>query len=130
MLLSTEHLGITNLESPHHELLFNKSAEEDGSLNGTLIPKSKFQFIIMDQYRKNCIVLYICNLKNHQHTICLHFLAGTPLQALEYMDPTWVRSLWWVWVIGLVWVAEFILACQQMIIASAVSTWYFSRLAK
>lgn len=56
--------------------------------------------------------------------------SGTPLQALEYMDPTWVRSLWWVWVIGLVWVAEFILACQQMIIASAVSTWYFSRLAK
>ncbi|XP_063874718.1 choline transporter-like 1 isoform X2 [Scylla paramamosain] len=51
----------------------------------------------------------------------------TPLEALEYMDPTWVRSLWWVWVIGLVWVAEFILACQQMIIASAVSTWYFSR---
>lgn len=50
-----------------------------------------------------------------------------PLLLLEYVDPTWVRSLWWVWAIGLVWVAEFILACQQMIIASAVSTWYFSR---
>ncbi|KAG7166518.1 CTL-like protein 1-like [Homarus americanus] len=54
-------------------------------------------------------------------------LKSTPQQVLEYMDPTWVRSLWWVWVIGLVWVAEFILGCQQMIIAAAVSTWYFSR---
>ncbi|KAK7065393.1 hypothetical protein SK128_015794 [Halocaridina rubra] len=52
---------------------------------------------------------------------------STPLRVLEYVDPTWVRSLWWVWVIGLVWVAEFILACQQMIIGSAVSTWYFTR---
>nr|XP_045603351.1 choline transporter-like 1 [Procambarus clarkii]XP_045603352.1 choline transporter-like 1 [Procambarus clarkii] len=52
---------------------------------------------------------------------------STPQRVLEYRNPTWVRSLWWVWVIGLVWVAEFILGCQQMIIASAVSTWYFSR---
>ncbi|KAK4321495.1 hypothetical protein Pmani_007691 [Petrolisthes manimaculis] len=52
---------------------------------------------------------------------------STPQQVLEYSEPTWVRSLWWVWVLGLVWVAEFILACQQMIIASAVSTWYFTR---
>ncbi|XP_027224567.2 choline transporter-like 1 [Penaeus vannamei] len=51
----------------------------------------------------------------------------TPQRILEYVDPSWVRSMWWVWVLGLVWVAEFILACQQMIIASAVSTYYFSR---
>ncbi|XP_050737491.1 choline transporter-like 1 [Eriocheir sinensis] len=90
-LATARHLGITSLESSHHEMLFNQTAEGDGSPNGTVI------------------------------------LKRTPLQALEYMDPTWVRSLWWVWVIGLVWVGEFILACQQMIIASAVSNWYFSR---
>lgn len=49
----------------------------------------------------------------------------TPLSVLEYDKPVWVRSMWWVWLVGLVWVAEFILACQQMIIASAVSTYYF-----
>ncbi|CAL4133869.1 unnamed protein product, partial [Meganyctiphanes norvegica] len=51
----------------------------------------------------------------------------TPLSVLEYDKAVWVRSMWWVWLIGLVWVAEFILACQQMIIASAVSTYYFGR---
>ncbi|XP_037801319.1 choline transporter-like 1 [Penaeus monodon] len=58
---------------------------------------------------------------------CKSWVLGTPQRILEYVDPSWVRSMWWVWVLGLVWVAEFILACQQMIIASAVSTYYFSR---
>ncbi|XP_018897276.1 choline transporter-like 1 isoform X2 [Bemisia tabaci] len=44
---------------------------------------------------------------------------------VEYVDPTWVRYMWWVYVIGLIWTSEFVLACQQMIIAGAVAKWYF-----
>ncbi|XP_067007141.1 choline transporter-like 1 isoform X2 [Anabrus simplex] len=47
---------------------------------------------------------------------------------VEFVDPAWVRYFWWVYLIGLVWVSEFILACQQMVIAGAVSQWYFNGL--
>ncbi|GLH14489.1 CTL-like protein 2 [Gryllus bimaculatus] len=46
---------------------------------------------------------------------------------VEFVDPAWVRYFWWVYLIGLIWVSEFILACQQMVIAGAVSMWYFNR---
>ncbi|CAM1321355.1 SLC44A1 (predicted) [Pycnogonum litorale] len=42
-------------------------------------------------------------------------------------DPSWVRYMWWFHLLGLIWTSEFILACQQMVIAGAVSYWYFSR---
>ena len=35
--------------------------------------------------------------------------------------------MWWYYVVGLIWISEFILACQQMVISGAVATWYFSR---
>jgi len=35
--------------------------------------------------------------------------------------------MWWYLVIALIWISEFILSCQQMVIAGAVSSWYFSR---
>ncbi|XP_026328516.1 CTL-like protein 1 isoform X2 [Hyposmocoma kahamanoa] len=40
-------------------------------------------------------------------------------------DPMWVKSMWWICLISLVWGSEFILGCQQMTIAGAVSHWYF-----
>ncbi|XP_049866141.1 choline transporter-like 1 isoform X2 [Pectinophora gossypiella] len=40
-------------------------------------------------------------------------------------DPLWVKSMWWICLICLVWGSEFILGCQQMTIAGAVSHWYF-----
>ncbi|XP_049811569.1 choline transporter-like 1 [Schistocerca nitens] len=46
---------------------------------------------------------------------------------VEFVDPMWVRYFWWIYLIALVWVPEFILACQQMVIAGAVSQWYFNR---
>uniref|UniRef100_A0A1B6DF63 Choline transporter-like protein n=1 Tax=Clastoptera arizonana TaxID=38151 RepID=A0A1B6DF63_9HEMI len=46
---------------------------------------------------------------------------------VEYADASWVRYMWWVYIIGLVWVSEFILACQQMVIAGAVARWYFNK---
>lgn len=39
--------------------------------------------------------------------------------ALKYM--TWYHA------VGLIWISEFILACQQMTVAGAVVTYYFTR---
>lgn len=47
------------------------------------------------------------------------------LKFVEFIDATWVRYMWWVYLIGLIWTSEFILACQQMVIAGAVAIWYF-----
>lgn len=38
-----------------------------------------------------------------------------------------IRYMWWWHAIGLIWTAEFILACQQMVVAGSVAAWYFSR---
>ncbi|CAH0627232.1 unnamed protein product [Chrysodeixis includens] len=46
------------------------------------------------------------------------------LENIEF-DPMWVKSMWWICLICLVWGSEFILGCQQMTIAGAVSLWYF-----
>ncbi|XP_067119262.1 choline transporter-like 1 [Centruroides vittatus] len=46
---------------------------------------------------------------------------------VSYTEPSWARYMWWFHAIALIWVSEFILACQQMVIASSVAMWYFSR---
>lgn len=53
------------------------------------------------------------------------FSAG--LTAIEFEDASWVRYMWWVYIIGLIWSSEFILACQHMVIAGAVAKWYFTK---
>lgn len=53
-----------------------------------------------------------------------HFLPF--INAIEFKDATWVRYMWWVYIIGLIWSSEFILACQHMIISGAVAKWYFT----
>ncbi|RZF35015.1 hypothetical protein LSTR_LSTR013032 [Laodelphax striatellus] len=45
---------------------------------------------------------------------------------VQYADATWVRYMWWVYLISLVWTSEFILSCQQMVVAGAVARWYFN----
>uniref|UniRef100_H2Z454 Choline transporter-like protein n=1 Tax=Ciona savignyi TaxID=51511 RepID=H2Z454_CIOSA len=35
--------------------------------------------------------------------------------------------MWWYHIVGLIWVSEFILACQQIVIAGAVAKHYFTR---
>ncbi|KAK5650228.1 hypothetical protein RI129_001257 [Pyrocoelia pectoralis] len=44
---------------------------------------------------------------------------------IQYVDPLWVKCMWWVYFIGLLWTSEFIMACQQMVIAGSVAHWYF-----
>ncbi|XP_015586774.1 CTL-like protein 1 [Cephus cinctus] len=44
---------------------------------------------------------------------------------VESVDATWVKYMWWVYIIGLIWTSEFIIACQDIVIAGAVAHWYF-----
>ncbi|XP_043275999.1 choline transporter-like 1 isoform X2 [Venturia canescens] len=44
---------------------------------------------------------------------------------VEFVDSTWVKYMWWVYIIGLIWISEFITSCQDMVISGAVAHWYF-----
>jgi len=57
----------------------------------------------------------------------VNFEQFTRWTLIEFNDGVWVKYMWWLYLFGLIWCSEFILACQQMVIASSVSTWYFSR---
>ncbi|OWA53979.1 CTL-like protein 1 [Hypsibius exemplaris] len=51
----------------------------------------------------------------------------TTVTLIEYDDHTFLRLLWLCYAVALVWVSEFILACQHMVVAGAVSMWYFEK---
>src|SRR5690606_36176893 len=51
----------------------------------------------------------------------------SPYTLISYRNLSWIHYMWWYLVIALIWISEFILSCQQMVIAGAVSRWYFSR---
>ena len=36
-------------------------------------------------------------------------------------------KMWWYHLFGLFWTSQFILACQEIVLAGAVATWYFTR---
>lgn len=46
---------------------------------------------------------------------------------VEYIDATWIKSMLWVYFVGLIWTSEFIFACQQFTLAGAVAFWYFRK---
>lgn len=46
--------------------------------------------------------------------------------AVQYTPEGLAKHFWWIHLIGLIWTSEFILACQQFVIAGAVALWYFS----
>ncbi|XP_044299886.1 choline transporter-like protein 1 isoform X1 [Varanus komodoensis] len=56
---------------------------------------------------------------------------GSPVQNeqgfVEFRVAGPLKYMWWYHVVGLVWISEFILACQQMTVAGAVVTYYFTR---
>lgn len=62
---------------------------------------------------------------------CLPFLPGSPVPneegLVEFRITGPLKYMWWYHVVGLVWISEFILACQQMTVAGAVVTYYFTR---
>ncbi|OTF71535.1 choline transporter-like protein 1-like protein [Euroglyphus maynei] len=51
----------------------------------------------------------------------------TSFTLIRYRDSSWIQFMWWYLLIAFVWIAEFLCSCQQMVIAGAVSSWYFSR---
>lgn len=62
----------------------------------------------------------------------LCFLTGTPVKnnstdVVEYEMQGPLQYFVWYHVVGLIWITEFILAFQQMTIAGAVVTYYFTR---
>lgn len=63
---------------------------------------------------------------------CLCGSAGNPVQneetgLTEFRLTGPLQYLTWYHAVGLVWITEFILACQQMTVAGAVVTYYFTR---
>lgn len=46
---------------------------------------------------------------------------------VEYKISGPLQYMRWYHVVGLIWISEFILACQQMTVAGAVVTYYFTR---
>jgi hypothetical protein len=46
---------------------------------------------------------------------------------VKYEEHKLVSYFWWYHLIGLIWTAEFIVACQQLVISGSVATWYFTR---
>ena len=72
------------------------------------------------------------NYCSRQHSSC--FCSGTPTAnyskgflSVEYVPEGLAKHFWWIHLIGLIWTSEFILACQQFVIAGSVAIWYFSR---
>lgn len=57
--------------------------------------------------------------------ILLIFVFFIGFTFVEYVDPMWVKYMWWIYFIGLIWTSEFIMACQQMVIAGSVAHWYY-----
>ncbi|XP_022918127.2 choline transporter-like 1 [Onthophagus taurus] len=47
------------------------------------------------------------------------------LTIIEYIDPIWVKYMWWVYFVGLIWTSEFIMGCQSMVIAGSVAHWFY-----
>ncbi|XP_013403883.1 choline transporter-like protein 1 isoform X2 [Lingula anatina] len=46
---------------------------------------------------------------------------------VNYEESQPVRYMWWYHLVGLIWTSEFIIACQQLVVAGAVAKWYFTR---
>ncbi|XP_050498567.1 choline transporter-like 1 [Diabrotica virgifera virgifera] len=53
------------------------------------------------------------------------FADKVKISVVDYVDASWVRGMWWVYFIGLIWTSEFIMACQQMVIAGSVAHWFY-----
>jgi len=47
--------------------------------------------------------------------------------SVDYILEGVSSHFWWIHLIGLIWTSEFILACQQFVIAGTVVFWYFTR---
>lgn len=76
-------------------------------------------------------MLHSYRMNNEKLFFLLFLHLGSPVQnehgVVEFQVAGVLRYMWWYHVVGLVWISEFILACQQMTVAGAVVTYYFTR---
>lgn len=67
----------------------------------------------------------------HHFLFYPHLFLGSPVPNeegfVEFQMAGPLKYMWWYHVVGLIWISEFILACQQMTVAGAVMTYYFTR---
>lgn len=73
----------------------------------------------------------LCSCRMNISNAFLFLVLGSPIGNeqgfVEYQVAGLQRYMWWYHFVGLVWISEFILACQQMTVAGAVVTYYFTR---
>ncbi len=58
--------------------------------------------------------------------------AGTPVQSnatgfVTYEKDWFLIAMRWLYIFGILWITQFIIACQHMVIAGAIATWYFTK---
>lgn len=46
---------------------------------------------------------------------------------VEYQEIHWTKYMLWIYLVGLIWVSEFIFAASQLSLAGAVALWYFRK---
>lgn len=46
---------------------------------------------------------------------------------VRYRDDGNYKKMWWYHLFGLFWTSQFILACEDLVIAGAIAAWYFTR---
>ncbi|XP_064625712.1 choline transporter-like protein 1 [Lineus longissimus] len=46
---------------------------------------------------------------------------------VKYEDQAPIQYMWWYHIVALIWISEFILACEELVIAGSVAQWYFTR---
>ncbi|XP_030838771.1 choline transporter-like protein 1 isoform X2 [Strongylocentrotus purpuratus] len=52
---------------------------------------------------------------------------ATPDGLVEYVKDSFSKYMGWYYIFGLLWVTQFILACQECTIAGAIAEWFFAR---
>lgn len=64
--------------------------------------------------------------------MCYCITTGSPVKnnqtgLVEFRMDSPLQYMVWYHAVGLIWISEFLLACQQMTVAGAVVTYYFTR---
>lgn len=66
------------------------------------------------------------------HAVACFPATGSPVKnnqtgLVEFKMDGPLQYMVWYHAVGLIWISEFLLACQQMTVAGAVVTYYFTR---
>jgi hypothetical protein len=51
----------------------------------------------------------------------------TSIMRVRYQNSGYYDEMWWYHLFGLFWTSQFVLACEEVVIAGCVAAWYFTR---